>query len=339
MTTSQTTQRADTAEPFTISRDLPVSPDEAFALVTDPERLRRWMAVSARVDLRAGGEYRFTITPGHVAVGTYRVIEPGRRVVFGWGWQDDGALPPDASTVTVTIEPTSAGSRVTLVHEGLDAEQSKAHAEGWVHFFDRLERLATTGDAGPDEWAAVPDRMDPLTAAEAVLAALQPVLRRLTAEDQPKPTPCADFTCHGLAVHLLASMRDVGGMAGVDVVRPESGSLESKMSQMADQAIAGWRTRGLEGAVPLPDGSDFPAAMAASLLSIELMLHGWDIAESSGQRLVVADPLVEYVRSLAAHIIPGGRGRSFRDEVDARADADALERFAAYAGRSPMSVS
>lgn len=339
MTASTTTQTSDATAPFTISRDLPVSPDEAFALVTEPERLRRWKTVSARVDLRAGGEYRFTITPGHVAAGTYQVVEPGRRVVFGWGWEGGGSLPPDASTVTITIEPTAEGSRVTLVHEGLDAEQAQAHGEGWVHFFERLERFATTGDAGPDEWAAVPDPLDPLSAAEGALAALQPVLRNLTAEDQPKPTPCADFTCHQLAVHLLASMRDVGAMADVDVVRPESGSLETKVSEMAEQAIAGWRVRGLDGAVPLPDGSDFPAAMAASLLSIELMLHGWDIAESSGQRLVVSEPLVAYVRSLAEDIIPGGRGRSFRDEVDARADADALERFAAYAGRSPMPAS
>jgi uncharacterized protein (TIGR03086 family) len=336
MTTSSTTQTAGATAPFSIFRDLPVSPDEAFALVTEPERLRRWKAVSATVDLRAGGAYRFTVTPGHIVSGTYRVVEPGRRVVFGWGWDGDESLPPDASTVTVTIEPIETGSRVTIEHAGLDAQQAAAHAAGWTHFVDRLERLATTGDAGPDEWAAVPDPMDPLTAAEATLAALQPVLRRLTAEDQPKPTPCADFTCHELAVHLLTSMRDVGGMAGADIVRPESGGLESKMSEMAGQAIAAWRTRGLEGAVPLPDGSDFPASMAASLLSIELMLHGWDIAESSGQRLEVSEPLVSYVRSLAEDIIPSGRGRTFRDEVDARADADALERFAAYAGRAPM---
>ena len=100
-----TTTDAQTT-PYTISADLPVGPDEAFALVTEPERLRRWKTVSATVDLRAGGGYRFTVTPGHVVSGTYRVVEPGRRVVFGWGWEGDEALPPDASTVTVTIEPT-----------------------------------------------------------------------------------------------------------------------------------------------------------------------------------------------------------------------------------------
>ena len=66
---------------------LPVSPDDAFALLTEPERLRRWQTVSARVDLRAGGEYRWTVVPGHVAAGTFTEVEPGKRIVFGWGWE------------------------------------------------------------------------------------------------------------------------------------------------------------------------------------------------------------------------------------------------------------
>ncbi len=34
---------------YTRTATLPVSPDEAFALITEPERLRRWMTVSAYV--------------------------------------------------------------------------------------------------------------------------------------------------------------------------------------------------------------------------------------------------------------------------------------------------
>ena len=327
----------DTATtPFTISRDLPVPPDEAFALLTEPDRLRRWKSVTARVDLRAGGEYRFTVVPGNVVTGTYREVEPGRRLVFGWGWEGNEGLPPDASTVTVTIEPIETGSRVTLVHEGLPADQLPGHAAGWEHFLGRLERLAATGDAGPDEWAAAPDPIDPLVAADACLAVIQPMLRGLTAEDRPKPTPCEGLSCHDMAEHLMASLAQVGSMAGAEVARPETGSLESKVSDMADQAITAWRVRGTEGGVPLPDGSEFPAFAAASLLPIELLLHGWDLAEGSGQRLVVSDAVVTYVRELAEGIVPGGRGRSFGPEVEPSSEADALERLAAYAGRSPL---
>lgn len=324
---------------FTKTAHLPVPPDEAFAMITEPERLRRWQTVSAFVDLRAGGAYRWTITPGHVAVGTYREIEPGRRVVFGWGWEGDPGLAPDASTITVTIEPAEGGAFVTLVHDGLTDEQAAEHAKGWNHYFERLEKLATTGTAGQDEWGWAPADLDPVVAAEAVLAVIQPMLRNLTPADQPKPTPCTQFSCHQLAEHLFGSLEALGGMAGATVVNPAQGPLENRISVMAGQAIDGWRARGLEGAVRGPGGQEMPASMAAGILPVELLLHGWDLAQGSGQELQVSDEVVAYLRQLAEVLVPGGRqGGSFGPEVEPAPGATALDRLAAYAGRQPVAA-
>ena len=46
--------------PFEKAVVVPLDPAETFALITEPDRLRRWMTVAARVELRAGGEYRWT---------------------------------------------------------------------------------------------------------------------------------------------------------------------------------------------------------------------------------------------------------------------------------------
>ena len=135
---------------------LPVSVEEAFALITEPDRLRRWMTVSARVDLRAGGEYRWTVVPGHIVAGTFREIEPGRRIVFGFGWEGSADPEPDGSTVTITFEPTDGGTLVRLVHDGLTDDQAASHLEGWNHFFARLERVAAGGDAGLSPMTAKP---------------------------------------------------------------------------------------------------------------------------------------------------------------------------------------
>jgi len=324
---------------FTKTALLPVSPDEAFALITEPERLRRWQTVSAVVDLRAGGEYRWTITPGHVAAGTFREVEPGRRIVFGWGWEGNDDLKPDASTVTVTLEPADGGSRITLVHDGLTDEQGAMHAEGWNHYFERLERLATTGDAGQDEWAFAPENLTPITAAEAALAVIQPVLRGLTQEDRPKPTPCTEFTCHELAEHLFGSLTGLGAMAGATVVNPEEGSLENRVSVMAAQVIDAWRTVDLDGTVPGPGGAEMPASIGAVILPIELVLHGWDLAQASGQQLHISDELVDYVRGMAETVVPAGRGRgAFAAEVTPPEGATSVDRLAAYTGRTPVAA-
>lgn len=324
---------------FTKTAFLPVPPDDAFALITEPERLRRWQTVSAVVDLRAGGSYRWTVTPGHVAAGTYREVEQGKRIVFGWGWEGSDELPPDASTVTVTVEPADGGSLVTLVHEGLTGEQAARHAEGWNHYVERLERVAATGDAGPDEWAFAPQDLNPVTAAEAALAVLQPVLRNLTADDRPRKTPCTEFTCHDLAEHLFGSLTGLGAMAGATVVNPEEGSLENRVSVMTGQVIDAWRAVDLEGTVPGPGGAELPASFGASILPLELVLHAWDLAQGSGQQLHISDELVDYVRGLAETVVPATRaGGSFADEVPPADGASAVDRLAAFAGRTPIAA-
>jgi len=322
---------------FTRTALLPVSTDEAFALITEPERLRRWQAVTATVDLRAGGSYRWTVTPGHIAEGTYREIEPGRRVVFGWGWDGNPELPKDASTVTITVEPADGGTLVTLVHEGLTEAQAAMHAEGWNHFFDRLEKLAATGDAGPDEWAWAPENLTPVVAAEVALAVLQPVLRSLTGADRDKPTPCAAFTTHGLVEHLLGSLVQLAGMAGASLTVPEQGTAEDKVSVLAGGMIEAWRGVDLEGTLPFGDG-EAPASFLASILPVELLLHGWDLAQATGQQLHVSDEVVAYVREIGEGLIKAGRGRSFGDEVTPAPGASPLDAFAAYAGRTRISA-
>jgi len=314
---------------------LPVPPDEAFALVTQPDRLRRWQTVTARVDLRAGGAYRWTVVPGHVAAGTVREVEPGRRVVLGWGWEGSPDLAPDASTVTITLEPADGGTLVRLVHDGLDEQQAASHAEGWSHYLDRLERAAVTGDAGPDEWAAVPGEMTPLTSAEATLAVCQQVLRGVEDSQRGNPTPCSEFSVDQLVDHLLGSMAGLARMAGTEITAPSSGDVESRVASAAEQALEAWRRRGLEGTVSAGP-NEMPAPLAAGILSVEFLIHAWDLAVATGQKVEVSDELTAYVLEIAEQLIsPQARaGGSFAEAVEVGPDAHVLERLIAFSGRA-----
>ncbi len=247
---------------------VPLGPDDTFALLTEPDRLRRWQVITARIDLRAGGDYRWTVVPGHSAAGTVQEVDPGKRLVITWGWEDATDLPPGASTVTVTLEPVDGGTLVRLVHEGLTNEQAESHAQGWEHFLGRLSEAARTGDAGPDAWAGG-DSFDRLGAAEASLAACQIVLRRLGDGDDTAPTPCAKFTVADVVDHLVGSLTHLGTMAGMSEGPVPTGSAEARVAGVSQRALEAWRRRGLEGSVPFGSG-EMPAVVAADILSLEL---------------------------------------------------------------------
>ena len=312
---------------------IPLDADETFALITRPDRLRRWQAITARVDLRAGGEYRWTIIPGHTARGTFTEIEPGRRVVFTWGWEGSDDLPPGASTVIVTLEPAPGGTTIRLVHDGLTDEQADAHAMGWTHYLGRLADAAADGDAGPDEWAA-PAELDPLSCAGLTLSVCQRVLRGMTEADRGRATACTEFTVAQLADHLTGSITAIGGGAGAAFPPATPAPLEARVADAAQVALEAWDGRGPDGTVTIGD-SDLPAAVALGILSIELLVHGWDFAQATGQQVAVPDSVTAYVLDAASAIItPEGRRRvGFDPERPADPDAGVLERLIAFTGR------
>jgi uncharacterized protein (TIGR03086 family) len=318
---------------------VPLDPDATFALITEPDRLRRWMAVAARVELRPGGDYRWTVTPGHTATGTVVDVEPGKRVVCSWGWED-GDPAPGGSTVTVTLTPVGAGTEVRLVHDGLNDEQAAHHAVGWNHYLDRLVAAGRDGDAGPDEWAAAPDPLDELVSAEATLAVLQAMLRDLDSVDLTKQTACSEYNVAQLADHVMGSIATLGGCAGARMPeRDQDAPLETQVADAAQAALEAWRRRGLEGTVELGP-REVPAVLPVNVLSLEFLVHAWDFARATGRDLVVSEPVSDYALALAGTVItPEARGfAGFADSVETAADAAVLDRLIAFTGRQPAVV-
>jgi uncharacterized protein (TIGR03086 family) len=323
--------------PYEKSVLVPLGADETFALITQPDRLRRWQAITARVDLRAGGTYRWTIVPGHTACGTFTEVEPGKRVVFSWGWEDSAELPPGASTVVVTLEPADGGTLVRLVHEGLTGDQAASHAEGWSHYLGRLVEAATLGDAGADDWAAVPQPLDAISSAEATLAVCQLILRGIAEPAYSAPTVvCPEFTVAELAEHLIRSVTFLGTAAGAEFPATREATLEGRVAAVAQPALEAWHARGLGGTVKVGP-QEMPAEYALGILSIEFLVHAWDFARATGQQVTVSDELTEHVLGIAHTIITPevrGGGSSFAEAVPVDPGAHVLDRLIAYTGRA-----
>lgn len=317
---------------------VPLGADETFALLTEPERLRRWQAVSARVDLRAGGEYRWTVVPGANASGTFVEVEPGKRLVFTWGWEGNDALAPGSTTITLTLEPTEGGTTVHLVHEGLTPEQEVGHNDGWDHFMERLGVAGREGEAGLDPWVEREEHVwDQLGAAEASLAVCSQVLRAMGPGDGKAQTPCVKYDVDQLTEHLAGSLVGLGGCVGVTVTPDSKAEREARIADLAQPVLEGWRRHGIDGMVTLGHG-DIPAEVASRILSMELLVHAWDYAQATGQDLPRVDGLSTYVLGLAQDglIQPALRdGDNFGDEIVLGADADPMDRLVAYTGRQP----
>lgn len=130
-------------------------PETIFGFFTDPDKMVRWKGMSAELDPKPGGIYRVNVTGRDIARGQYVEVRPYSKVVFTWGWES-GPLAPGSSTVEITLVPDGAETIVRLRHLGLPQEAREQHAEGWVHYMERLALVAAGQDPGPDLWCTPP---------------------------------------------------------------------------------------------------------------------------------------------------------------------------------------
>ena len=127
-------------------------PAAVFALLTDPEKILRWMGTEAQLEPQPGGLYRVNVTSTHVARGSFREVVPVHRLAYSFGWDGSQVVPPGSSLVEIDLmEQPPDGTLLRLTHTGLpDAEQCASHAEGWAHYLGRLADVAAGRNPGPD---------------------------------------------------------------------------------------------------------------------------------------------------------------------------------------------
>jgi uncharacterized protein YndB with AHSA1/START domain len=114
-------------------------PTRVWAALTTAEGLSSWFGQRAEIDLRPGGTARMHF--GEEFTAEMRVERVEEPTVFGYTWHIYG-LPEDdprRTYVEFTLEPTAAGTRLTVVETGfaqLSADAYKTafegNTEGWA---------------------------------------------------------------------------------------------------------------------------------------------------------------------------------------------------------------
>jgi len=134
---------------LTLSRVFSAPPGRVFRAWTEPELLKKWFGPEtltvpeAEVDLRVGGAWRIAMQDPEGKVyrvsGTYREIEPPRRLAFTWRFEHD---PGEPTLVVIDFNAHGDGTELVMTHERFpNIEERDHHAQGWVSTFNDLARF------------------------------------------------------------------------------------------------------------------------------------------------------------------------------------------------------
>jgi len=132
-----------------LTRTIAADPQTVFAAWTEADRMRAWFCPEGvtveevETDPVPGGAYRVRMRSGegdvYTARGTYREVDPPRRLVFTWDWDEEEHAVGE-TVVTVELRKIDGGTELVLTHEGFPtAEARDGHEEGWASCLDRLE--------------------------------------------------------------------------------------------------------------------------------------------------------------------------------------------------------
>lgn len=119
--------------PHVLDRTIEIraTPDTVFGYFTDSARWASWWGAGSSIDPRPGGPLVIRYPDGTEVRGEVLDINPPRRIVFTYGYASGQMIAPGGSRVTIDLEATADGTRLTLTHEFADAAVRDQHVQGW----------------------------------------------------------------------------------------------------------------------------------------------------------------------------------------------------------------
>src|SRR5512146_895956 len=183
--------------------------------------------------------------------------------------------------------------------------------------------------------------------ARAVRASVALVARARPA-DMARPTPCADWTLHGLIAHMATQHYGFAAAAAGDGdlarwrARRLGGDPAAAYRASAEAVLAAFSADGvLDRRFPLPEFTPvtaFPARQAISFHFIDYVVHSWDVAKALGLDAEFGEDLLRAALRVA-RAVPRGEARLAPGAAFAPAvawpDGSPLDQVVAILGRSP----
>ncbi|MCX5202736.1 TIGR03086 family metal-binding protein [Streptomyces sp. NBC_00237] len=198
----------------------------------------------------------------------------------------------------------------------------------------RAAELGAMYDTGADAW----EPTGVLNACREVLAAVTGLVSAVDPGRFDRPTPCADWDVRALLDHLVwenllwAGLAD--GAPRTDVAADHLGDHHVEAFRSASEAaLAAFERPGMLDQRYGPA----PGRRLVEQLVIEMLVHGWDLARATGQPHDLLPGLAASALPVVREIyggLPRTAAGSFAEPQPLPADACALDRLAAYLGRT-----
>jgi uncharacterized protein (TIGR03086 family) len=175
------------------------------------------------------------------------------------------------------------------------------------------------------------------------------LIRRVSDEALGDPTPC-DIALGALLDHVrtltiaftAAALRDFSTFTGPPPA-PDAANLgadwRERIPRSLDGLAAAWNDPQAWTGMTKAGGLDLPGEMAGVIALDEIVVHGWDVARSSGQPYDVPPDLLEVVHGFVAPLAdpesPMPREGLFGPPVPVPEEAALLDRVIGLTGRDP----
>ena len=191
--------------------------------------------------------------------------------------------------------------------------------------------------------------MELLTAFEGAVASTAEIVKSTPADAMGAPTPCTEWDVRALLSHVIGTLwlaeglfsdqpprypMAPGGLPPADVAGddPAAAYAEASAAAIAAAATADALTR-----VHVTPLGEMPGPGLAGFTTLDILVHGWDLAKATGQPTDLDGRLAAHVLGFAAQALatPDSRAGRIGPAFPAAADAPVTSRLAAFLGRQP----
>ena len=177
--------------------------------------------------------------------------------------------------------------------------------------------------------------LDPISQLERLGPHLAGVVGGITERQLDDATPCDDYTVRGVLEHMISGATAfAAAYRGEPPASPDlSDPLRDFGAVLGDLVAAITAPGALERTVEAPFGA-VPGETFARFVVLDGLVHGWDLAQATGQRYEPPDDLVAAADAFAHGAIDALRdGETFAAATRPADGASPIERLAAFTGR------